>query len=167
MPRNALSGAKVKNTQPSLMETPLVDSTTSSAMTDIEDTQLSPMETQSVNDPIPPSSMYKPENKDRGTPLANGTTVPLAEPKAGIEKDLPATQGASPARLEDLVAPATALLDELADPPTLANSTESKGLEYPKWVMVHSSQKVATVEVYPTNPENLGSAATIVPSSAK
>ena len=35
-----------------------VDSTASSAMTDIKDTQLSPMETQLANDPIPPLSAY-------------------------------------------------------------------------------------------------------------
>ena len=37
------------------MGTPSADSTISSAMTDVENTQLSPMETQSVDDPIPPS----------------------------------------------------------------------------------------------------------------
>ena len=50
--RNALSGATVENTQPSPMGTPLADSTPSSVMTDIKDMQPSPMETQSVNDPI-------------------------------------------------------------------------------------------------------------------
>ena len=75
----------------------------------------------------------------------NDTTIPLAESEAGIEKDLLATQGASPARLEDPVAPTSTLVDKLADPSTLANSTESEGEEYPKWIKVHSSQKVAAV----------------------
>ena len=167
---NALSGATVENTQPSpmgipltdsttssamtddedtqpsLTETPLVDSTTSSAMTGIEDTQPSPMETQLMNDPIPSLSMYKPEDEDRGTPLVNDTTVPSAEPEARIEKDLPANQGASPARLEDPVALSATLVDTLAGPPTVANSMVSEGQEYPKWVKVHSSQKAAAVE---------------------
>ena len=104
-----------------------------------------------MNDPIPPSSMYKPEaeDKDRGTPSVNDTTIPLAKPEARIEKDLPAAKGASPARLEDLVAPTTALLDELASPSTLANSMVSEGQEYLKWIKVHSSQKVAAVGSVP------------------
>ena len=95
-----------------------------------------------ANDPIPLLSVYKPEakDKDRGTPLANDTTILLAKPKARIEKDLPAAQGASPARFEDLVAPTAALVDKLASPPTLANSMVSKGQEYLKWVKVHSSK---------------------------
>ena len=135
----------VEDTQPSLMGTPTADATTPSAMTDIKDTPPSPTETQLMNDPIPPLSMYKPEGKDRGTPLAKDTIVPLAEPEARIEKDLSAAWGASPARLEDLVAPTTTLVDKSASPPTLANSTVSKGQEYLEWVKVHSSQKVATV----------------------
>ena len=168
---NALSGATVKNTQPSPMGTPPADSTASYAMTDIKDIQPSPTETQSANDPIPLSAMYKPEAKDedrgtqlvndpipqlsvykpeaededRGTQSVNDTTVPSAEPKARIEKDLSATWGASPARMEDLVAPTATWVDKLAGPPTLANSMVSKGQEYLKWVKVHSSQKVAAV----------------------
>ena len=89
------------------------------------------METQLVDDPIPPLPRYKfeAEDKDTGTlladstaspamtdtkdtrpspvetPLVDDTTVPAAKPNARMQKDLPAAQGASPARLEDLVAP--------------------------------------------------------------
>ena len=116
-------------------------------MTDIKDTQLSPMETQLADDPIPLLPVFKSEAKDKdtGTPLVNSTaspamtdakdtqpspveappvdetTVPVAKPNARIHKDLPATQGASPARLEDPVAPTTILVDTLAGPPTLAS----------------------------------------------
>ena len=131
------------------MGTPLADSTTSPAMTDAKDTQPSPMETQSANDPISPLPEYKPEDEDMGTPLADDTTVLSAEPEAGIQKDLPATQGASPARLEDLVAPTAILVDKLAGPSTLASSTVSKGQEFPKWIKVHSSQKAAAVGSVP------------------
>ena len=98
-------------------------------MTDIGDTQLSPTETQLANGPIPPSSVYQPEAKDedRGTPSADDTTIPLAEPKAMIKEDLPATEGTSPARLEDPVAPTASSMDKLANPPTSADSIESKG----------------------------------------
>ena len=58
-----------------------------------------------------------------------------------IEEDLPAACGTSPARLEDLVAPTAASLDKLTNPLTLANSMESEGQEYPKWVKVHSYLK--------------------------
>ena len=97
----------VKDMQPSPMGTSPLDSTALPAMTDIEDTQLSPTETQSVNDSIPLSSVYKPEAKDEERGFHQQMTPPflLAEPKARIKKDLSATQGASPARLEGLVAP--------------------------------------------------------------
>ena len=136
------------------MGNPPADSTTSSAMTDIKHTQPSPTETQSVNDPIPPLSVYKPEakDKDRGTPLVNDTTVPLAKPKARIKKALLATWGASPARLEDPVNPTTTLVDKLACPPTLASSTVGEGQEYLKWLKVHSSQKVTAVGSVPYKP---------------
>ena len=84
------------------MGTPPVDSTASSTMNDVEDTQLSPTGTQSVDDPIPLSPWYKSEAKDEDM---DDTTVLVAKPDTGIQKDLPATQGASPARLEDLVSP--------------------------------------------------------------
>ena len=151
---NALSGVMVEDTWLSLMGTPLVDSAVSSAMTDIKDTQLSPTETQSVNDPIPPLPVYKPEAKDedRGIPLADDTTILSAKPKARIKKDLPATRGASPARLEDLVVPTTTFMDNLVHPPILANRTDCEGQECPKWVKVHSSQKVAAVGSVPYKP---------------
>ena len=102
--------------------TPPVDSTASPTMTDIKDTQLSPTETQLVDDPIPLSPKYKSEAKDEDTeappadstsspamtdtedtqpspvetPLADDTTVLPAKPVTGIQKDLPAVQGASP-----------------------------------------------------------------------
>ena len=99
---NALPETRDENTG-----TPPVDSTATPAMTDIEDTQLSPRETQLVEDPIPPSAGYKFEAKDenRWTPLADDTTVLLAKPKAVIKEDLPATHGTSPTRPDDLVAP--------------------------------------------------------------
>ena len=141
-----------EDTQPSLMGTPQADSAASSAMTDVEDSPSSPMETQSTNDPIPPLSLYKPEGKDRGTPSAKDTTVPSAEPEARIKKDLPTTWGASPARLEDLVAPTAVLVDNLASPPTLASIAVSKGQEYLQWIKVLSSQKVAAVGRVPYKP---------------
>ena len=131
-----------------------MDSTASPAMTDVEDTQLSPTETQLADDPISPLPRYKPEAKDedRGTSSANDTNILLAKPKARIEEDLSATHGTSPARPEDPVALAAASVDKLANLPTLANNTESEGQEYPKWVKVHSSQKVATVGSVPYQP---------------
>ena len=164
-----------KDTQPSHTGTPLADSTASSAMTDIEDTQLSPTETQSVDNPIPPSPVFKSEAKDEDTgtppadstaspamtdakdtqpspvetPPADDTTVLAAKPDAGIQKDLPATWGASPARLEDPVAPTAVLMDKLAGPPTPANHMAREGQEYLQWIKVHSSQKVAAVGSVP------------------
>ena len=97
---------------------------------------------------------YKPEaeDEDTGTPPADDTTVPLAKPKAGIQKDLPATQGASPVKLEDPVAPTAILVDKLAGPTPLACSMVSKGQEYPQWIKVHSSQKVTAVGSVPYKP---------------
>ena len=144
-------------------------------MTDVKDTQLSPMETQSVDDPIPPLPGYKSEaeDEDMGTPLADSTTspamvdakdtqpspveapladnttVPAAKPDTRIQKDLPATHGASPARLEDLVAPTTILVDMLAGSPTPASHTVREGQEYLEWIKVHSLQKAATVGSVP------------------
>ena len=70
---NALPEAEDKDTG-----TPPADSTTSSAMTDVENTQLSPTETQLADDPIPPSPGYKyeAEEEDTVTPLADSTTSP-------------------------------------------------------------------------------------------
>ena len=74
------------------------DLTASPAMTNVKDTQPGPME----------------------TPQADDTTVPVAEPDTKIQKDLPATQCASPAKLEDLVIPTKISVDKLAGPPTPA-----------------------------------------------
>ena len=180
-------------------------------MTDIEDTQLSPMETQLVDDPIPPLPVYKSEakNEDMGTPPADSTSSPAmtdaedtqpspvgtppadstaspamidtkdtqpspvdakpvddttvlaAKSDARIQKDLPVTQGVSPARLEDPVAPTAILVDKWASPPTLASSTVREGQEYLQWIKVHSSQKAAT------NPEDPSSTVTIVQRGIK
>ena len=136
---NALPEAEDEDTG-----TPPVDSTDSSAMTVVEDTQLSPMETQSADDPISPSPGYKSEaeDEDMGTPPADSTTsltmtdakdtqpspvetppadtitVLAAKPDARVQKDLPGAQGASPTKLEDPVAPTSVLVDKLAGPPT-------------------------------------------------
>ena len=60
------------------MGTPPADSTASSGMTDVEDIQLSPMETQLVDDTISPLPGYKSEAKDEdtGTPPADSTASP-------------------------------------------------------------------------------------------
>ena len=71
--------------------TPPADSTASPAMADTEDTQ--------------PSSVE--------IPLTDDTTVLAAEPNARVQKDLPATWGASPTKLEDPVAPTMVLVDKL------------------------------------------------------
>ena len=107
--------------------TPLADSTASPALTDAKDTQPSPV----------------------GTPPADDTTVLVAEPNAGIQKDLPAAWCASPARLEDLVAPPAILVDTLGGPPTLASHMVREGQEYLQWIKVHSSQKVTPVGSVP------------------
>ena len=180
------------------MGTPPVDSTASSSMTDVKDTQFSHMETQLGDDPISLLPVYKSEAKDEdtvtpladstaspamtdaedtqpspvGTPLAHSTaspamtdakvtppspveappaddtTVPVAKSNTGIQKDLPATWGASPARLEDPVVPTAILVDKLAGPPTLAICMV-RGQEYLQWIKVHSSQKAATVGSVP------------------
>ena len=155
--------------------TPIADSTTFSAMTDIEDTQFSPMETQSADDPIPPLPGYKSEAKDEDTgtppvdytaspamndvkdtqpspvetPPADDTIVLAAKPNAWIQKDLAAAPGASSTELEDPVASNTVSVDMLASPPTLASHTVRERQEYPRWIKVHSSQKSATVGSVP------------------
>ena len=111
------------------MGTPPVDSTASPAMTDVEDTQLSPTETQLADDPIPPLPKYKSkaEDEDRGTPSAEDTTKLLAKPKAMIEEDLQAAHSTSPARPEDPFAPIAASIDRLANPPTQLTVQRVKG----------------------------------------
>ena len=157
------------------MGTPPADSTTSSATTDVEDTQLSPVETQLADDTISPLPWYKSEAKDKdmGTPLADSTTSPaktdaedtqstpvetplvddttvlVAKPNTEIQKDLSAAQGASPAKLEDPVGRTVVPVDKLASPPTLASHTVKERQEYLQWIQVHSSQKVATVGSIP------------------
>ena len=101
--------------------TPPVDSAASSVMADMGDAQLSPVE----------------------TPLADDTTVLATEPDAGIQKDLPATQ--CPAKLEATTAPTVVPVDKLAGPPTLASHEVKETQEHPRWIQVHSSQKVAAV----------------------
>ena len=83
------------------------------------------------------------------TPPADDTTVPVAKPDARIQKDLAATWGASPTKLEDLVAPTAILVDKLASPPTLASCTVRARQEYLQWIRVHSSQKAAIVGSVP------------------
>ena len=112
------SEAKDKNTR-----TPRVDLTTPPAMTEAEDTQPSPVETLPADD----------------------TMVPAAKPSTKIQKDLPAAWGASPAKLEDPVAPTTIPVDKLASPPTPASHTIKERQEYLWLVKVHSSQKTAAV----------------------
>ena len=167
---NALPEAKDED-----MGTPPADSTTSSAMTDVKDTQLSPTETQLVDDPIPQLPGYKSEAEDRDTgtppadsntspamtdakvtqpspvetPPADDTTVPAAKLDTGVQKDLSATWGASPTKLEDLVAPTVVSVDKLASPPTLASHMVRERQEYLQSIQVHSSQKMATVGSVP------------------
>ena len=57
-----------------------VDSTASPAITDVEDTQLSPIETQSADDPIPPLLKYKSEAKDEDRRLYQWMTPPFCRP---------------------------------------------------------------------------------------
>ena len=99
------------------MGTPPVDSTASPAMTDVEDTQLSPTETQSADDPIPPLPKNKSEAKDedRGTQSADDTTILLAKPRAVIEQDLQAAHSTSPTRPKDPFAPTAPSMDKLPD----------------------------------------------------
>ena len=99
------------------MGTSTADLTASPAMIDAEDTRSGPVETLPADD----------------------TTVPVAKPNAKIQKDLPATQGASPAKLEDPVAPTAIPVDKLASPPTPASCTVKERREYLQWVKVHSS----------------------------
>ena len=126
-------------------ETPPADSTTSPVMADTGDTQLSPVE----------------------TPPADDTTVPMAKPDTKIKKDLPTAWGASHAELEDQVTPTTMLVDKLAGPPNPASHRVRERQQYPQWIKVHSSLKVATVGGNPLNPDNLGGTATAVQSGVK
>ena len=54
---------------------------------------------------------------------ADDTTVPLAEPDAKTQKDLPTAQTASPAKLENQVTPTARLVGKLAGPPTPSGCT--------------------------------------------
>ena len=94
------------------MGTPLVDSTASSVTADVEDTQLSPVETAPVDD----------------------TTVLATEPNAETQRDLPATWGVSPTKLEATAAPIVVSVDKLASPPTLASHMVEEKQEYLQWV---------------------------------
>ena len=126
------------------MEIPQVDSIASPTTTDVSDMWPSPMKTQGADDIISPLPGYqsKTEIEDRGTPQAdstalpamadakdtqlgpvetppwNDTTVPLAKPDTETLKDLLTAQAASPAKLENQVAPTTGSVDKLAGPPT-------------------------------------------------
>ena len=107
--------------------TPPADSTMSPAMADAKDTQ--------------PGSME--------TPLADATTVPLAEIDAGTQKDVPTAWATSPAKFKNQVTPTTWSVDKLAGPPTLSGHMVKERQKYPQWIKVHSSKKVATVGVAP------------------
>ena len=156
---NAILEAKDKDAG-----TPPADFTASTATTDTEDIQLSHMETQLVDDTITLLPGYKPEAKDEdtGTPpvdfaalpaMTNAKdsqpspleTPPAAKHNTRIQKDLLATQGGSPVKLEDPVTPTTILVDKLAGPPTLASHTAKERQEHLQWVKIHSSQKAAAV----------------------
>ena len=81
--------------------------------------------------------------------MVDDTTVLVTEPDAEIQKDLPATWGAGPTKLEAIAAPTGGLVDKLANPPTLASHTVKERQEYPQWIQVNSSQKAAAVESVP------------------
>ena len=83
------------------------------------------------------------------TPPVEDTTVPLAEPNTKTQKDLPTSWAASPAKLENQVTPTVRSVDKLAGPPTPSGHTVKERQEYPQWMKVHSSQKVAAMGVAP------------------
>ena len=118
------------------MRTPPADSIISLAMTDIKDTQLSTI----VDATMFPLPGFKSETKgeNAGIPPVHDTAVSVVESDAKIQKDLPANQGASPDKLEDLVTPIPILGDELPGPPIPASCMEKEKQEYPWWVKVHS-----------------------------
>ena len=153
---NALPTATVEDTQPSPMgNSPVDDLTTSSSMSEAEvqeDAQPGPAG-MPLADPTISSAMSEVEDTQpspTGTPLADDPTIPSAIPEAEIEEDLTAAWSTSPAKLgEDSVALTTTLVDQLANPPTLASSMENKGKEYLKWIKVYSSCKVAAVGSIP------------------
>ena len=80
----------------------------------MEDTQLSPVETAPSDD----------------------TTALATKPNAKTQKDLPATQGASPTKLEATAASTVVLVDKLAGPPTPASLTVKEKQEYLQWIQV-------------------------------
>ena len=121
---NAIHEAKYRD-----MGTPLVDFTASSVMADMEDAQLSPVETR----------------------LADDTAVLATEPNTEIQKDLPATW--CPVKLEATAAPTVVLVDKLTNPPTLASHRVKERQEYLQLIQVHSSQKAATVGSVPYKSE--------------
>ena len=149
------------------MAIPQADSTTSPTTTDAGDMWLSPMKTKLADDTISllPKYQSKAEIKDRGTPPADsttspamadaidtqpspmetppadGTTVPSAKPDTETQNDLPTTQAASSAELENQVALTTGSVDKLAGPPTPSGHTVRERQEYLQWIRVHSSQK--------------------------
>ena len=153
------------------MGTPPVDSTASPTTTNIRNTQPSPIEVQLADDTISPLPEYQSEakTKDKGTPPADSTTSPamadagdtqsgsvetpmvdnstepVAEPDVEIQKDLLTAWGASPAELEDQVTPNAMSVDKLAGLPTPTSHMVRERQEYPQWIKVHSSLKVAAV----------------------
>ena len=96
------------------MGIPQVDSTASPAMADAKDTQPSTVETQ----------------------LAYDTTVPSAEPNTKTQKDLPTTWAASPAKLENQVAPTAGSVAKSAGSPT----------PYPSWLYGKRKTGISTVD---------------------
>ena len=109
-----MSKAEVEeDVQPGPVGLPLAGPTISTVMSEVENTQPSPM----------------------GTSLVDVPTVPSAISEAEIREDLSATWSASPARLgEDSVALTTAWADQLTNPPTPDSSMGNAGKEYLKWV---------------------------------
>ena len=99
----ALSRAVVKDTQPSLTGTSLTDSTTSS--TDVKDTPPSVMGILQADSTTSSTDIKDTQPSPTEIPSMNNTTISSVNPEARIEKDLPATQSASHASLEDPDAP--------------------------------------------------------------
>ena len=158
-------GSSIPEAQGWDMGIPQVDSVASPTTTDVRAMQHSPMETQGMDDTIPPLPRHQSEAKikDRRTPPADSTTlpgmanaedtqpspmeapstnentVPLPKPDTETKKDLLTVQGASPTELGNQVAPTTRLVDEPA------------GLSTPSGCPVKEKQSVlaliATMEV--------------------
>ena len=124
-------GSAIPEAQGQDMRIPQVDPNASPTMSDVGAMQHSPMETQGVDDTIPPLPGHQSEAKikDRGTPPVDSTTslamantedtqpgpmeappmdensVPLAKPNAETKEDLPTTGVTSPAKLRNQAAP--------------------------------------------------------------